>query len=510
MARQRLTKKLADQGKKASPPPQMPAVDRTEGPASPAYYPDPEADKYENGDTSSWAEDPHKPMEPESPPPAMPGNLTTDELDHPATSDFQKKPETPEEAIEEGGGGGKQASLKELAERRATLCVRLASAMLPKASAVEVEERAVKLMDLDDAQLKAAMETFSILAGEEPDDEDDDEEFEKGEESEGTKLFDEGKEGGKKAAHELTARLDRIEGALGRVVKAMGHFFGTDDEDEGMSDKELMAYLMAEDMDGDGVDQNAPDYGYSDKDAMDMDDDEKMSMEEEMEEEEAMLRAMLEEMDEEMSMTAADKEGSAVEDATDPLAKGQDIQSGEGGNTAPDEYAPTPVVAQSDGEDKSADPSGKKANEDDPTDNDIEITAGADPMGLMEESSKEASADDELLALYADLELPKTAGEEEEVEEEAEEEPEDAEAGTDEKAEADDVEFDADDEGKKGGKKKADAKQRPQQKAASTGAQKLGNVSGMPKAAHDEIAELGKIWETAPDVADVFGLPGSR
>jgi len=478
MARQRLTRKLAEQSKKASPPPQIPAVDRTEGPSNPAYYPDPDADKYQNGDTSSWAEDPHKPMEPESPPPAMPGNLTTEKLDHPGTSEFSKKPETPEQAAAEGGGGGKSASLKELAEQRATLCVRLASAMLPKSSALEIEERAVRLMDLDDAKLKAAMETFNVLAGEEPD------EFEEGEESEGTKEFDEEKEGGKKAAHELTAhsaRIAKIEGALGRIVKAMGHFFGMEEGDEGMSDKELMAYLMAEDMDGDGVDQNEPDYGYGGG-------GEKSSMEEEVEEEEAMLRAMLEEMDEEMAVMA-----SAATETTEPLAKGADIQSGEGGNVNPDPAPHTPVVAQSDGAEK-------KANED-PTDNDIEISAsGADPMGLMDLT---ASADDELLALYADLDLPKTAGEEME---EAEEAPVDDEAGTDEKAEEDDIEFGADDE-KKGGKKAAPVKQRPQPKAASAGARTLGNVAGMPKAAHDEIAELGKIWDTAPDVASVFGLP---
>jgi hypothetical protein len=486
MARQRLTRKLAEQGKKASPPPQMPAVDRTEGPASPAYYPDPDADKYENGDTISWAEDLHKPMEPESPSPAMPGNLTTEKLDHPATSEFQKKPE---QAMAEGGG--KQASLKQLAEQRAALCVRLASAMLPNALVSAVEDRAVRLMDLDDAKLKAAMETFSVLAGEDADDDKDfEKDFEKGEESEGTKLFD---EGGKKAAHEMTARLDKIDGALGRIVKAMGHFFGADDdEDEGMSDKELMAYLMAEDMDGDGVDQNKADYSYSGEKGA-------MEEEEEEEEEEAMLRAMLEEMDEEMSVMA----GKKAEDNRDPLAKGADIQSGEGGNVNPDPAAHTPVVAQSNG-------SEKKAGEGDPTENDIEITAGTDPMGLME-SDKEASADDELLALYADLDLPKTAkkgGEEEEMEEESKEEPEDADAGTDEKAEKDDFDFGSDE--KKGGKKAGAPKLRPQPKAASAGAKSLGNVAGMPKAAHDEIAELGKIWDTAPDVAEVFGLPRSR
>lgn len=430
--RQRLTRKLAEQGKKASPPPQMPAVDRTEGPSSPAYYPDPDADKYKSGDTSTWAEDPHKPMEPESPPPAMPGNLTTEDLDHPGTSDFSKTPESPEAALAEGGGGGKKASLKQLAEQRATLCVRIATAMLPDAPALKVEEQAVKLMDLDDAKLRAAMETFKILAG-------DDKEREEGEESEGTELFDEGKEGGKKAAHEITAnaaKIAHLQGVLGRVVKAMGHFFGMDEGDEGMSDKELMAYLMAEDADGDGVDQNLPDYGYGEggeKGAMHHEEmSGKKSMEEEEEEEEAMLLAMLEEMDEDMAVMAkdeskasTDKDASAVTEAADPLAKGADIQSGEGGNVNPDAAAHTPVVAQSDGGEKKA----KAVN---PVDNNIEINAGADPMGLMETT---ASADDELIALYADLDLPKTAGEEEEMAEESKEEPEDAEAGTDEKAE---------------------------------------------------------------------------
>lgn len=522
MPRQRLTRQ-AEQGKKASPPPQMPAVDRTEGPASPAYYPDPAADKYENGDTSSWAEDPHKPMEPESPPPAMPGNLTTEKIEHPAATEFQKKPETPEEALEEGGGGGKQASeqpsLKKMAEARASLALRIAAALMPNASAHEVELKAVDLMDLEDDQLRATATTLNVFSGKNAAKEDDkDEEFEEGEESEGTEVFDEGKAGGKKAAHEVTARLDRLEASFGRLVKAMGHFFGMEDEedDDKMSNSELMAYLMAEDMDGDGIDQSKNDYpqGYDvekmsqqderdrgeESEGTELFDEGKMAEEDE---EEAMLRAMLEEMDEEMAVTA-----SAAEETTEPLAKGQSIQSGEGGNVNPDEYAPTPVVAQSDGEEKVGDPSGKKASEDDTgmAENDIEITAGADPLGLME-SDKQASADDELLALYADLDLPKTAGEEEEEEEEVEEVADD-DAGTDEKAEKDDEEYDADDEGKKASEQ---PKLKPQPKTASTGAQRVGAVpgNGIPKTARSEIADLEKLWETAPNVSEVFGLPKS-
>jgi hypothetical protein len=272
---------------------------------------------------------------------------------------------------------------------------------------------------------------------------------------------------------------------------------------------------MAEDMDGDGVDQNSPDYGYTEKsseqDEFDRGEEaEGTEIADEGGEEEAMLKAMLEEMDEEMAMTASDKSGSEAEEVTEPLAKGSTIQSGEGGNVNPDEYAPTPIVAQSDGSDKNGDPGGKKAAEDTgAAEMDIEITAtGADPMGLM--GDKEASADDELMQLYADLDLPKAAGEEQEDKEEAKEEPADAGAGTDEKAEEDDVEFGADDEGKEGGKKKADLKLKPQPKAASTGVQTLGNVAGMQKAAADEMDQLSKLWESAPDVSSVFGVAPTR
>jgi len=517
MSRKRMTWKQAE-SKTASPPPQIPAVDRTEGPSSPAYYPDPDADKYKSGDTSSWAEDPHSPMSPESPPPAMPGNLTTDKLTHPGTSEFSKNPETPEEATDAGGGGGtKQASLKEMAQSRATLCVRIASALMPGAESSAVENKALELMDLDDAQLQATASTLKVLAGEDEDEEVVEEELEI--------------EGGKKAAVQVTARLDKIEAGMGKLVKAMGHFFGMHDED-GMSDKDLMAFLTAEDTDGDGIDQSQNDYpqGY-DVDKLSGEDEFERGEESEgtemadealgdkmgMDDEESMLRAMLEEMDEEMSMTASDKEGTEKEaleseDNQDPLAKGQSIQSGEGGNVNPDKYAPTPVVAQSDGAEKVGDPTPhgeKAATETNPADNDIDITAGADPMGLMDEpATKEASADDELMQLYSDLDLPKTgkkADEEQEVEEEAKEEPADAGAGTDEKAEKDDEEFGADDEGKKA----AQSEQKPQPKAASTGAQTLGNVSGMSKAASDEMSQLSKLWDSAPDVSSVFGVPSS-
>jgi len=512
MARQRKTWKQAEQDKTASPPPQVPAVDRTEGPSHPAYYEDPNQDKYEKGDTSAWAEDPHKPMSEESPPPAMPGNLTTDKLTHPATSEFQKDPESPEEAMDQGGGGGKkQASLKEMAEQRATLCVRIASALMPGADAGAVENKALELMDLDDAQLSATANTLKVLAGEEEEEEEEEE----------VEI-----EGGKKASHEITARLDKLESGMNKLVKAMTHFFGGEGDEEDMSDNELMAYLMAEDMDGDGVDQNAPDYGYGDKQSEEQDEfdrgeesegtkeydeaeGDKMAQEDD--EEEAMLKAMLDEMDEEMS-----KGASEVEDVTEDLAKGPTIQSGEGGNVNPDEYAPTPVVAQSDGSDKEADPTphGKKAEDTGAAENDIQLTAGEeDPLSLVE---KEASADDELMKLYADLDLPKTGADDQDAESDKDEDI----GGGDVLEEMEELEEKSKEEGeeespkeKESGKKKAgdeNIELKPQQKAASQGAQRLGNVAPQTKVAGDEMDQLSKLWASAPDVSSVFGVTPTR
>lgn len=476
--RQRMTWK--SNGKTASPPPQMPAVDRTEGPDHPAYYKDPEKDKYENGDTSSWAEDPKKPMIPESAPPAMPGNLTTEPLEHPATSDFEKGADKPGKAA-----ASKEATLTQLAERRASLCVRIASALMPTASAMDVENKALQLMDLEDHQLQATAATLKLVAGDEDQDEAADE--------------DDDKDASKKANHDVTARLDKLENSMNRLVSAMTDFFSKDKkaEDE-MTDDEMMAQL-AQDMDGDGVDQNKADAFYTDKKAE--------------EDEEAMLKAMLDEMD-------SDKAASHAEDVVEPLAKGKDILSGEGGNVSPDPAPVTPEVAGpmtggtavkagempdfiqkkiDEKEEKEDDKEEKKASEDDKeedSENDIEITAGEDPMGLMETT---ASADDELMSLYNDLDL-KTAGEEdedvEEIVEEVEEEPEE------------DVEA-----SKKAASTKT-SKQglRPQPKVASKGntPKTVGTVQASRTASQREMADLEKLWETAPDVSSYFGTTGPR
>lgn len=527
--------KTADQSKTASPPPQMPAVDRTEPPDHPAYYPDPERDKYEKGDTSAWAEDPHDPMDPESPPPAMPGNLTTEPLTHPGTSEFSKHPESPEQAADAGGGGGKKATekeaseqltLKQQAERRASLAVRIASAMMPGAETAAVENKALELMDLEEPQLLATAATLKLVTG-------GDDEEEEVEEEEDVEV-----EASKKANHEVMARIDRLESSVGKLVEAMGSFFGNGEGDlsedaspspelvgpdsGSMTEKELLAFLMsAEDMDGDGVDQNDPRYGYSEKkgdDEEEMPHDEEPDKDKEFEEGEEsegtkefdeeegdkmasetdrMLQAMLAELGAEDGKSA----GALEERDVEPLATGKGIQSGEGGNVDPDPAPETPEVSGP----QTGGTAVKNADEQSPTENDIQLTAGVDPMDVLGEGA-DKQANDELLALYADIDLPKTAGDDQD-----EESDEDVDIGggdTEEDMEEEEEDVEEETEKESGKKAASEVKTRPQPKKASTGAKTVGNVQGgMSKEAASEIHELEKLWDSAPDVSDYFGVP---
>ena len=166
-----------------------------EGPASPAYGgPDPAADAYENGDTSSWAEDPH------------PGPYTNSE--HPAYPD--EGPASP---------AYKAAAL----ERKAAKCIRLATAMLGEGATVAaIEDQALALMDLPDRSIKASL---TRLAG---DDEEasDDEEMEDKEESKKKASFDD--------------RIARLERVLIKLAESEdpGDDDSDDDDDDDDSDDE--------------------------------------------------------------------------------------------------------------------------------------------------------------------------------------------------------------------------------------------------------------------------------
>jgi len=496
MSRQRLT---WTKQKTASPPPQIPAVDRTEGPDHPAYLPDPPADKYQTGDTSTWAEDPHPPPYKQSPPPAMPGNGTTEEATHPAHITQVEVPATgPTTAEEADARAPKQASeenIRVAAERHAAVCVRIAQATLKDATVADIERRAMALMDLPREQIAATAATLNITAA---DDEDEDQD-------EASDEDDDAKMGDKKASQQITALNKKVD----RLVKAFSDFFGMDGlmddgeaeldmmmDDDGddldmmmeddMSDDDLMDTLMGMDQDGDGIDQNADDYAYTAQD--DFDEGEESEGTKEYDEG-AMLAALMAELGE--GHMASDAELSV-----EPLAKGPTIQSGEGGNVNPEPAPVTPEVEQMDGSEKTAMPDMSDIQmtaTEDPSENDIAMTAGVDPMGLMDDSTIASTPNDELLALYADLDLPKTAKKGGEDEDDDDDDDDDSE----------EVEVEEEVEEKEAGKKTA---QRPQARKASTGPKTLGTVQQTKKAA-DEIAELSQIWDQAPDVREFFGIP---
>lgn len=441
MARERLT------WKQASPPPQMPAVDRTEGPDHPAYYEDPKMDKYEKGNTSTWAEDPKNPMIPESAPPAMPGNLTTEELSHPATSQFERGADKPEKPATV-----KAASLTSLVEKKAHLCVRIASAIMPGATVAAVQKRALELMDVEEDQLMATAATLNIAA-EAPEEE--------------AKMEEKEVEVSKEGSHDLTARLATLESNYGRLVKAMANFFTSADPRRAgteMDENQLMAYLMGEDRDGDGFDQSKNDAFYAGEEDAD----------------EAMLKDMIKEME---SGDAVEVTASAAEESVEPLAKGKDIQSGEGGNVDPDAAPKTPQVEgpmKAAGEEEVVE---EEAVEEAPAEDvppwEADKEASLDPMGLM--SGGDASFNDaELDQLYQSL--MRQGGEE----------------GTEEVV----VEEEAAPVEKTASTKKTP--RQPQAKTTPKGATpKI--ASGIVREEMDEMSKLGDLWESKPDVSSYFG-----
>jgi len=146
MSRRRLTWN----GRMASAPPAMPGYQ--EPSVHPAAYPDPEADAYENGDTSSWAEDPHPGPYPNTFHPALPG--TEEPMGHPATDPAHYFPP----------GVSKQASrqLRAAMEVKAAKCIRIAQSMLGKGASVSaVEDQALDLMNLTERQIQAALARIS-------------------------------------------------------------------------------------------------------------------------------------------------------------------------------------------------------------------------------------------------------------------------------------------------------------------------------------------------------------
>jgi hypothetical protein len=247
-----------------------------EGETHPAAYPDPEADAYENGDPSSWAEDPHPPPYRTSVAPAVP--YDDGGYRHPAT---------------QPGAPAKNASVnvRIAAERKAAKCIRIAAALLGSnvATAAQrgekiatdlIEDQALDFMDLSDARIASTLlrleastvdeETLlrKMLAAENGEDEESAED----EESE-TKAS-------KKASTEMMAAIHSLQAEI-EALKAGKHHMSGDE------DALLAEMLDQEKMSGDVM---------SEEDAMlaEMLNQEKMGGDD-MSEEDALLAEMLKE-----------------------------------------------------------------------------------------------------------------------------------------------------------------------------------------------------------------------
>lgn len=147
----------------ASPPPADPGY--LEPSVHPAAYPDPDANKYKNGDTSSWAEDPHPGPYPNTPPPADPG--MDHPQGHPATDPAHYFPGSVAPSIPglEGLEGLNPQEMRLALEKKAVKCVKVARAMLGKtASDGDVEEQALELMNLPTSRIHASLARIAKAA----------------------------------------------------------------------------------------------------------------------------------------------------------------------------------------------------------------------------------------------------------------------------------------------------------------------------------------------------------
>lgn len=460
----------------ASDPPAMPGYQ--EKPTHPAAKPeDPGKDDYKSGDTSSWAEDPTKGPYPQSAAPQMPG--------------YQEPPSHP---------AAKKAAMEMRAamERKASKCIQMASAMLgPRATVAMVEDQALDFMNLSERQIQAALQRIStaFLAGEK-----------KGEgepeKTEGKKAEEPPKEeppkeaGGKKSEDakpekkEAHGPFDLYDINLDDVISV----------DEWGGSPEIFAAL---DTDGDGLitrqdvimgmgesfaagifgaaksgDQNAPFGPWSPKKSEGGEaPSTPMAADPSDEEAEKMLAAMLAE---EKGAPAPTTGGSVDAAAEKMLADMIQEEKGAAGcpmAEAPPAPAPTAVAEP---------PAPAPTAAAEPPMTEAELV---DPMGLMDLEP----TDEDLLSLYG-MGTPKCAGEDEgEKTEEGEKKA--GEEKPEEKPEAKEEEK----------PEKTASAQRPQPRKPSAGPKTLGPVTAKTASGKNEVDELSKLWESAPDVSSVFG-----
>jgi len=423
-----------------------------EGETHPAAYPDPEADAYENGDPSSWAEDPHPPPYRTSVAPAVP--YDDGGYRHPAT---------------QPGAPAKNASVnvRVAAERKAAKCIRIASALLgskvaaaaqrgDKVATDLLEDQALDLMDLSDARVASTLlrieastedeETLlrKMLAAEGGE---GDESAEDEEESES--------KASKKASEELMAAVHDLKAEI-EALKAGKHYMGGDDlpapvqagRHMGGDDESLLAEMLEQ---------------------------EKMGGRHMGGDEESLLAEMLEQE----KMGGHHMGGDEVVSEEDAMLA-EMLKEAEAAPAAPAVVAPqaakAPVMAE-----------------------DAEPVMGGfeDPMAMGE--GDDMGADEE--AILASLFASRAAAAE--SDEEAEDEESEVKSSKKAGESDEDVEEEVEEEVEVESSKKAAL--RPQPKKASVGAKTIGAQTRVASAGGGDLGDLARLWASAPDVSKVFG-----
>jgi hypothetical protein len=498
--------------RKASAPPATPGY--AEGTNHPAWPgPDPDADKYMNGDPSSWAEDVHPGPYPNTPPPADPG--MQEPQGNPATDPAHYFP-----------NGTKAASrqLRAAMTQKAAKCIRIATSMLPKNASVDaIEDQALDLMSLGDRQIQAMLAriggkdaNYTLTPERKADDlladdmivEDEDvvvpaskkaEDEEEEEPKKEAKKADDGDEdeddaemASKKAAKTKAAKYARLAAYFAKKA--------ADDEEEEVEKEAKKAdedeETEKEAKKASGRRRAAPSGNQNDPahynfEGTDLGKNKKASEDED--EDEALLAEMMEEESKKASAAkAAKKDEPFGGKKAPPFEKKDDSEKKEAKKaddeeeTASEEEEPAKEAKKADDaeeEKKSEDEeTEKKASVNDmlsgmDDDMGMDDVFGEDPMALMD--STDGLSPDEMTAVYGGRFAGKKKAEDE--------------SGEEKKSE---------DEEKKEAKKAA---LKPQPRVASTGPKTLGSVPSNSRTASAEISDLSKLWESAPDVSKVFG-----
>jgi len=562
--RNRMTRRQATD-RKASAPPATPGYG-TEDQDHPAHtQPDPGAHDYENGDTSSWAEDVRQPPYPDGNPPADPGYDVEDQ-DHPA---HKRPPRLP-----------KSAGLGTQVVKKADKCIRLARHTLGKEASVEmVEDQALDYMDMPDQQLDATLNRLGggFLAQDDLylDEEDVMVDDLLSMEEEVEEIEEEGEMacGGPKFSNaDVMAQLkslaadmaaiksgagqndpngetlapkpqseeqERAEGAAtakgettsaSNPIAAMFDQYDRDNDgfvttEDWKGSKSIFASL---DTDNDGIiareevikafyeDEMIEDDLYDDLDP------DEAAMLAEMMDDDGGMDEMVEEGMEILAKKSEDEEDEDKADKEAAKSKGKksdddEDEDDEGGDSDSEE---------DEGGDEDQD---EEADEDSDKEASIEanmFSMSSDPMGLSSDESVITEDDSLLMSIFGG----RTASDDEDGDDEDGDE--DVEASDDEDADEkkakkdkkaakskgkkseDEKEEDAEEEAaetiqeeveEKAKDKKAS--QRPQPKKASKGVQKVGHVTAPQQS--NEISELAQLWDSEPDVSGVFGVKSS-